>query len=111
MKKDFDFDRVGKRLPYTVPDDFFAKLEDDIYNKAVIQKKRKAENRRPFMRVTLAALTTAAAAVILFFAIGGRYDAHSHVGFADVEQAFGNLSTEDQVYMLSVYQDDVFINE
>lgn len=111
MKKDFDFNRVGKRLPYTVPDDFFAKLEDDIYNKVVIQKKRKAESRRPFMRVTLAILTTAAAAVILFFAIGGRSDAHSHVGFADVEQAFGSLSTEDQVYMLSVYQDDVFINE
>ena len=46
MKKDFDFDRVGKRLPYTVPDDFFAKLEDDIYNKVVIQKKRKAETGR-----------------------------------------------------------------
>ena len=36
MKKDFDFDRVGKRLPYTVPDDFFAKLEDDIDRKSVV---------------------------------------------------------------------------
>lgn len=78
MKRDFDFNRVGKRLPYTVPDDFFAKLEDGIYNKVAVQKKRKAGNARPFMRVTFAALATAAAAVILFFAIGGSPDEPSH---------------------------------
>lgn len=28
-----------------------------------------------------------------------------------VEQAFDNLSNDDQTYLLSVYQEDIFINE
>ena len=28
-----------------------------------------------------------------------------------VEQAFANLSQEDQAYMLAVYQEDLFMNE
>lgn len=27
MNKDFDFDKVGKRMPYQVPDCFFDQLE------------------------------------------------------------------------------------
>lgn len=31
MKADFDFDKVGKRMPYTVPDDFFTEMENNIW--------------------------------------------------------------------------------
>ena len=31
MNPDFDFDKVGKRMPYKVPDDFFSKMEKDIW--------------------------------------------------------------------------------
>ena len=31
--------------------------------------------------------------------------------FSHVEQAFANLSQEDQAYMLAVYQEDIFMNE
>ena len=30
MNKDFDFDKVGKRMPYQVPDSFFAQLESNV---------------------------------------------------------------------------------
>ena len=30
MNDKFSFDKVGKRMPYSVPDDFFAKMEDNI---------------------------------------------------------------------------------
>lgn len=29
----------------------------------------------------------------------------------DVDQAFSQLTTDDQVYLVNVYQEDVFINE
>ena len=32
MKEDFDFNRIGKRLPYTTPDSFL----DDIENLSLI---------------------------------------------------------------------------
>ena len=30
MDKNFDFNQVGKRMPYSTPDDFFAKMQNDI---------------------------------------------------------------------------------
>ena len=30
MEKTFDFNTIGKRMPYTVPDGFFDKMEEDI---------------------------------------------------------------------------------
>ena len=33
------------------------------------------------------------------------------VSLSDVDQAFNQLSTDDQTYLLNVYQDDVFIDE
>lgn len=32
-------------------------------------------------------------------------------GLTEVEQAFADLSTEDQAYMLDFYMDDIFMNE
>lgn len=31
MKEDFDFDRVGKRLPYTAPDGFLDDMENNVW--------------------------------------------------------------------------------
>ena len=30
MDKNFDFNQVGKRMPYSTPDDFFAKMQSNI---------------------------------------------------------------------------------
>lgn len=43
MNKDFDFDKIGKRMPYTTPEGFFDKLEDDIW-KEVKDGCREKEN-------------------------------------------------------------------
>ena len=43
--------------------------------------------------------------------IGGRWSTLSTTDYAHVEQAFDNLSNDDQTYILSVYQEDIFINE
>ena len=34
-----------------------------------------------------------------------------HTTISDVEQAFSKLSEEDQNYIITVFEDDVFINE
>lgn len=107
MNRNFDFNKAGKRMPYTVPDDFFAEMEDNVWLELRRQPAVKTKKNRTFMRVVITALTTTAAAIALALVLN---QGHS-VGFADVEQAFGNLSTEDQMYMFSVYQDDIFINE
>ena len=44
MNKDFDFDKVGKRMPYTTPDGFFDKLEDDIWKEVKNDSQEKQNN-------------------------------------------------------------------
>lgn len=111
MKENFDFNKVGKRMPYTVPDNFFAEMEDNIYLELNAQPPVKARRHRTFMRVAITALTTAAATVALVLVFNKGPHAIHTTGFAEVEQAFGNLAAEDQMYLFSVYQDDIFINE
>lgn len=112
MKEKFDFDRVGKRMPYTVPDDFFAEMEANVRRELEKQPAAGVKKPRPYMRIVMTALTTAAAVAALVLVLNRSVHVpHPVVGFAEVEQAFGNLAAEDQTYLVSVYQDDIFMNE
>ena len=111
MKSDFNFNKVGRRMPYTVPDNFFAEMEDNVRMELTGRPQLKARRHRTFMRMVVTALTTAAATVALVLVFNKGPHALHTTGFAEVEQAFGSLGTEDQMYLLSVYQDDIFINE
>lgn len=111
MKDNFDFNKAGKRMPYTVPDGFFTEMEDNVYLELKVQPPVKRGRHRTFMRLAITALTTAAATVALVLIIDKGSHAVHTTGFADVEQAFGKLETEDRMYLFSVYQDDIFMNE
>ena len=54
------------------------------------------------------ALTAAAAIAVLFVLDIHTPDSRQQDNIQDVEQAFTKLSTSDQTYLLSLYQDDVF---
>lgn len=111
MDKDFDFDRVGKQMPYTVPDGFFAGMEAHILAEVNATRTKATRRRRRWAWMVTGGLTAVAASLV--FALLPFTYAGGDVGasYSDVEQAFGNLSNEDRAYMLSVYQDDVFMKE
>lgn len=108
MKTDFDFDRPGKRMPYTVPDGFFEQMEEGILRE--LDRREAAVKSRRFLRLALGAITTAAAAVAVVFLLDKVPESIPSAEFAEVERAFDDLSTEDRTYLLSVYRDDLFIN-
>ncbi len=123
MNKEFDFDHIGKRMPYTTPNEFFDQLEDDIWremkddfkneeegNAAAAEKPqvgRKSAKLHIFMRSAIAV----AASIAVLFVIGINFSKSDETSINDVDQAFSQLTTDDQTYLLSVYQEDVFINE
>lgn len=116
MDKNFDFNQVGKRMPYSTPDDFFAKMQSDILDavqdtstKNTDVKTKKRTFRRWLWPVSLSAAAVAAMFVInIHFLAPNTPTASSDM--QDVEQAFAQLSEDDQAYILEVYQDDVFID-
>ena len=117
MDKNFDFNQVGKRMPYSTPDDFFAKMQSDILDaiQDMPQKNTKIKTNRRTVRKWLWPVSlSAAAAVVAMFVINIHFLAPNtptaSSDIQDVEQAFAQLSECDQAYIVDVYQDDVFIN-
>ena len=117
MDKNFNFNQVGKRMPYSTPDDFFAKMQSNILDAVqdMTQKNTKIKTNRRTVRKWLWPVSlSAAAAVVAMFVINIHFLAPNtptaSSDIQDVEQAFAQLSECDQAYIVDVYQDDVFIN-
>lgn len=45
MEKTFDFEKIGNRMPYSVPDDFFTKLEESVMDEVKVQRVRRQPYR------------------------------------------------------------------
>lgn len=111
MDKEFDFNNAGKHLPYRVPDGFFDKLEENVWKEVSGELITAAKRRRSRRLMIAKGFTIAAAAVALTLAVMTQTSKQDSTGFAEVEQAFSQLSQADQTYLLETYQEDVFINE
>lgn len=101
-------------MPYSVPDGFFEQLEKDILNQ--VQQQPVPETvpfgqHRAKLLLWGRGVAAVAAMVALVWIGGAMFDSHQPDPIAEVEQAFASLSVDDQNYMLSVYQDDLFMND
>lgn len=111
MKANFDLEKTGKRIPYTVPDGFFNEMEDNIWEEVSKEPTTSTRRKFPYMRVGIRTVTAIAAMVALLIVFNTHYQKNHAGSISNVELAFSELSNEDQTYLLEVYQDDIFINE
>lgn len=112
MEKEFDFNRIGKRMPYTAPDGFLDDIERNVLKET--GNERVIHTKRRFLGIRIVTGTAVAAAIVLFFVLNNRNITNVTEETEEmfkVEQAFNNLSVEDQDYMLEIYQNDIFLNE
>jgi len=118
MEENYDFSRIGKQMPYTVPDGFFEKLEEDVvgaWNEecGMRNEDTSAAKRAKVVRMAVRAAIAVAACIALLLivkkALPQGQDAAAD-DFDSVELAFNNLSTEDQDYLLEVYQEEQFLD-
>lgn len=115
----FDFGKVDKRMPYSTPDDFFKDMEANILEQVKDDKPKSVRiqpKKRPLMKVIWTAAIAVAASVAVLLVLNIDFSASSsqpsqvNNGIQEVDQAFAQLSSADQAYLLSVYQEDVFLN-
>lgn len=119
MKDTFDFDKIGKRMPYRTPDGFFDKMEEDVMNRLKEQDSlfnAKVTMKKPVCsyKLIVRSLASVAAVAIIALVIGSvlkKKTSSSIVGTADLIQAFNQLDDADQLELLSTYQSDVFMDE
>ena len=120
MEQNYDFSRIGKQMPYTVPDGFFEKLEDSVMEKwiedavsAGESDKAGSTKKAKVIRMTLRAAIAIAACIALFLVVKKVLPQGQDTtldDFDSVELAFNNLSTEDQDYLLEVYQEELILD-
>lgn len=101
----YNFDKIGKKMPYRVPDTFFDELENTIMIEV-----QKRQNKRNILKIFYRSVVVAATIALLMI-VGGSGTKNDKTDFAEIAQAFDNLSEADQTYLLEIYQDDIFINE
>ena len=115
MEQEYDFNRVGKRMPYSVPDGFFESLEENVMREVGAElpssalSEQAGRRTRPVNWLTRGAAAATIAGIVAFGGYKLAFKANATDSFAAVEQAFDNLNEEDQEFLLEVYQDDYFI--
>ena len=105
---------VGKRMPYNVPDDFFATLEANVMRQVkadTAQTSAPPKSRAKVIKMLSHFSIAAAACLAVAVGVKALYHNHQTDSFTAVEEAFAGLSEEDQEYLLEVYQEDIFMDE
>ena len=110
MEQNYDFSKIGKQMPYTVPDGFFDQLEENVMSKVTTQPAK--TKKATVIRMAIRAAIAIAACIALFLVVRKVLPQGNDTAiddFENVELAFNNLSTEDQDYLLEVYQEELLL--
>lgn len=110
---------VGKRMPYTMPNDLFGQMQNKVMGRiSEIDKERLTRKHRDtiFLRLSVAVTAIAASVcivVLLRFGNGndnGSYGTRQTANSTSVEKAYENLSQEDRNNLLADYKNDIYMS-
>ena len=117
MKKDFDFDDIGKRTPYCTPDGFFEDMQRRVMERAGVKQRRKSH-----LKLIVSAVVTMAAILAGFLFVPSLRqinDVKSPSSILAVARSNGTdavdkwikeLSDEELEELVSFSENDIFLN-
>ena len=113
MEETFDFEMIGKKMPYSVPENFFDTMEENLKTMVMETDNTpthpiKKNNHRKWVYLTTG-IVAAVALLLLTVHIFLPKQSASDYSFDQVELAFNNLSMDDQNFLMEVYEDDIFM--
>lgn len=122
-------EKLNKRLPYSVPDGFFDVMEANVMakikadaeagtsvgdDKADTQMwdKRYRKTIKRTRAISLSLLAMAASLLLLFTILPkSTKTAQQTNDMESIDKAFSQLSTDDQTFLMEVYDDDMFLDD
>lgn len=109
MKTDkFDFNNIGKRMPYTMPSDTFDEMEANVFAR-MRERQRSKTLRRVIQWGSASAIAVAASITLLLMIKPARMTQDKQLSQIDI--AYANLSEDDQDFLLETFQEDIFLNQ
>lgn len=122
-------EKLNKRLPYSVPDGFFDVMEanvmakikadaeagtsvgDDKADTQMWDKRYRKTIKRP-CTISLSFLAMAASLLLLFTILPKSTKTTQQTNdMESIDKAFSQLSTDDQTFLMEVYDDDMFLDD
>ena len=122
-------EKLNKRLPYSVPDGFFDVMEANVMakikadaeagtsvgdDKADTQMwdKRYRKTIKHTRTISLSFLAMAASLLLLFTILPkSTKTAQQANDLESIDMAFSQLNTDDQTFLMEVYDDDMFLDD
>lgn len=122
-------EKLNKRLPYSVPDGFFDIMEANVMakikadaeagtsvgdDKADTQMwdKRYRKTIKRTRTISLSFLAMAASLLLLFTILPKTTKTAQQTNdLESIDKAFSQLSTDDQTFLMEVYDDDMFLDD
>lgn len=122
MTNESNLDRVGKKMPYLMPEGFFGQMQANVLAEVEKEEMAKAsqmemKHRRKAKLVRLYVAAASIAACICLAVLVGRSflssdsaaPQHSAASVASVDKAYDNLSNEEQQELNATYANDVYL--
>lgn len=121
--------KLNKRLPYSVPDGFFDVMEANVMEKikadaeagtsvgddkadSQMWDKRYRKTIKRTRTISLSFLAMAASLLLLFTILPKSTKTAQQINdMESIDKAFSQLSTDDQTFLMEVYDDDMFLDD
>lgn len=118
MKKEFDFDDIGKRTPYTTPNGFFEDMQRKVMERTGMKQQRKSHMKLVISTaVAIAAMLTGLLFVPSFYQTDDVKPSSSNVlaverskGTDTEDKWIKELSDEELEELVSFSENDIFLN-
>ena len=114
MKKDFDFDDIGKRTPYRTPEGFFEDVQRKVMERAGLKQQRKSHTK--LIISTVVAIAAVLAGILFVPSLRQMDEVKSSSsntladGTEPVDKWIKELSDEELEELVSFSENDIFLN-
>lgn len=107
MNKEFDFQNIGKRLPYTMPPESLSEMEANVL--ATFKKAKRSKKSFGMLHWRPIAWLSVAASAALLLTIALSTPEPSDDLLTQIDLAYANLTENDQNFLIEICQDDIFL--
>ena len=120
-------EKLNKRLPYSVPDGFFDVMEANVMAKikadaginvggdkadTQMRDKQYRKTTTHTRTISLSILAMAASLMLLFTKFSQSTKTVQQTnGMESIDKAFSQLNTDDQAFLMEIYDDDMFLDD
>lgn len=114
MDREYDIERMGRKMPFSMPENFFCQMQANVLAKVREEEMAKHHRKAMIRRMYVAVGSVAACAclvLVLGFSFFGRGESPKPaVNMASVDKVYDSLSAEEQQELNATYANDVYLS-